>query len=31
MKRAGTTRDTFGHAKWRVSEAAEDIGKTVKK
>jgi hypothetical protein len=28
---AGKTRDTFGHAKRKVGEAAEHIGKTVKK
>jgi len=28
---AGKMRDTFGHAKRKVGEAAEHIGKTVKK
>jgi uncharacterized protein YjbJ (UPF0337 family) len=28
---AGKTRDAFGHAKRKVGEAVEHIGKTVKK
>ncbi len=28
---AGKTRDVFGHAKRKVGEAVEDIGKTFKK
>ena len=28
---AGKTQDTFGHAKRKVGEAVEDIGKTIKK
>ena len=28
---AGQTRDAFGHAKAKVGEAVEQIGKTVKK
>ena len=28
---AGQTRDTFGHARRKIGEAVEHIGKTVKK
>jgi uncharacterized protein YjbJ (UPF0337 family) len=28
---AGKTQDAFGHAKRKVGEAVEDIGKTIKK
>ena len=28
---AGKTKDAFGHAKRKVGEAVEDIGKTIKR